>query len=84
MSIEPTRMCVTCRGRFPQKSLIRVQCKEKEVVDFSGIGRSFYLCRACILEKKSGEMVSRICGLPKSEKTKIIDQLKEIVFNAQN
>lgn len=44
------RMCVLCRERFSQNELLRLQIKSDKVVDFTGFGRSVYLCKAC--EKK--------------------------------
>ncbi|PAF50797.1 hypothetical protein BKH43_03970 [Helicobacter sp. 13S00401-1] len=40
-------MCVKCRKRLPQSRLFRLQVSNKEVVFFSGIGRSFYICDEC-------------------------------------
>ncbi|PAF45327.1 hypothetical protein BKH40_03815 [Helicobacter sp. 11S02629-2] len=41
------RMCARCRKRLPQSSLFRLQVSNKEIVFFSGIGRSFYICDEC-------------------------------------
>ena len=45
-------MCIICRSRHPQKSLIRLKQNSKEVVAFDGTGRSFYLCRSCVKDEK--------------------------------
>ncbi|AKF24325.1 hypothetical protein YH65_02135 [Sulfurovum lithotrophicum] len=45
-------MCIICRSRHPQKSLIRLKQNGKEVIAFNGMGRSFYLCRNCVNDKK--------------------------------
>ncbi len=45
-------MCITCRSRHPQKSLIRLKQDGKEIVAFDGTGRSFYLCRNCVNNEK--------------------------------
>ena len=42
------RMCVVCRARGRQESLLRLQIKDGEICEFSGSGRSFYLCESCI------------------------------------
>ena len=31
----PIRMCIQCRERLEQKHLIRLQCKEKQVIAFA-------------------------------------------------
>ncbi|WP_294952006.1 DUF448 domain-containing protein [Sulfurovum sp.] len=49
---QPIRMCIICRSRHPQKSLIRLKQNSKEVVAFDGTGRSFYLCRSCVKDEK--------------------------------
>jgi predicted RNA-binding protein YlxR (DUF448 family) len=49
---QPTRMCITCRSRHPQHTLIRLQQKGTEVVIFEGMGRSFYLCDTCVNDQK--------------------------------
>jgi predicted RNA-binding protein YlxR (DUF448 family) len=49
---QPIRMCITCRSRHPQKSLIRLKQDGKEIVAFDGTGRSFYLCQACVKDEK--------------------------------
>jgi predicted RNA-binding protein YlxR (DUF448 family) len=49
---QPIRMCIACRSRYPQKSLIRLKQNGKEIVAFDGIGRSFYLCKECVRDEK--------------------------------
>jgi predicted RNA-binding protein YlxR (DUF448 family) len=49
---QPIRMCIACRSRYPQKSLIRLKQNGKEIVAFDGIGRSFYLCKECVKDEK--------------------------------
>ena len=57
---QPTRMCIACRSRFPQNTLIRLKQEGSEVVGFDGKGRSFYLCDICIRnEKKIKGLVKR-------------------------
>ncbi|NPA11762.1 MAG: DUF448 domain-containing protein [Epsilonproteobacteria bacterium] len=55
------RMCVVCRGRFHQDTLNRYQCKNGEMVEFSGVGRSFYVCNGCINSKKLAKILKKIC-----------------------
>ncbi len=47
MSIR-IRMCVICRKRDYQSSLVRLQVVNNELVCFQGSGRSFYVCHKCI------------------------------------
>lgn len=76
----PTRMCISCRTRFMQKSLLRLQCVDLELKRFSGNGRSFYLCDDCINdEKKVLKSLLRQCK--SSQKEKYLNRLKEIVID---
>jgi len=53
-------MCISCRSRHPQNSLIRLREEDKLVVSYSGVGRSFYLCNSCVKnEKKVKGLVKR-------------------------
>ncbi len=57
---QPIRMCIACRSRHPQNTMIRLKQKDSEVVAFDGKGRSFYLCDMCIdNEKKMKGLVKR-------------------------
>ncbi len=47
-----TRMCVVCRGRFPQKDLYRFQEKDRKLVSYTKVGRSFYICTQCIKQER--------------------------------
>ena len=53
-------MCIACRSRLPQNTLIRLKQEGSEVVGFDGKGRSFYLCHICVNnEKKIKGLVKR-------------------------
>ncbi|MFK5974887.1 MAG: DUF448 domain-containing protein [Sulfurovum sp.] len=57
---NPIRMCISCRNRASQSSLIRLQKDEKSIIAYSGRGRSFYLCSNCVTnEKKVNGLVKR-------------------------
>lgn len=57
---QPIRMCIACRSRSPQDSLIRLKLEGKDIVAFDGRGRSFYLCDICsVNEKKIKGLVKR-------------------------
>jgi len=45
-------MCITCRRREFQNRLIRLQYIEKELIPYSGRGRSIYICRECSEDRK--------------------------------
>jgi len=71
-------MCIACRSRHPQNTLIRLQHKDEDIVVFEGKGRSFYLCNMCCLNEK------KVKGLTKRFKQKeerFIKLLKELINN---
>ena len=75
---QPIRMCITCRSRHPQNTLIRLRQVGKEVIAFDGRGRSFYLCVNCVKnEKKVKGLVKRF----KQELEPFTKLLKELVNN---
>ena len=75
---QPTRTCIACRSRHPQNTLLRLRQDGKEVIAFSGIGRSFYLCvECCQNEKKVKGLVKRF----KQELEPFTKLLKELMNN---
>jgi len=75
---QPIRMCISCRDRHPQKSLIRLKLEGKDVVVFDGKGRSFYLCSMCVKnEKKIKGLTKRF----KQDEERFVKLLKELVKN---
>ncbi len=71
-------MCISCRKRHPQNSLIRLKQEGKDIVEFNSIGRSFYICNDCVKNEK------KIKGLAKRFKQDIerLDKLlKELINN---
>ncbi|OQX74498.1 MAG: hypothetical protein B6D59_02320 [Campylobacteraceae bacterium 4484_4] len=75
---NPTRMCINCKKRDFQKNLLRFQCSDKNVVQYShNNGRSFYLCPECIKadHKKLLKTLSRQC----KREIKLTD-LEKIVY----
>ena len=73
---QPTRMCIACRSRHPQNTLIRLKLSGKDVVVHDGQGRSFYLCADCVKnEKKVKGLVKRF----KQDKERFIKLLKELL-----
>jgi predicted RNA-binding protein YlxR (DUF448 family) len=61
----PIRMCLSCRTRYPQHSLIRLKEEDKRVVISNGKGRSFYVCSMCATDTK------KIKGLAKRLKQEL-------------
>jgi len=75
---QPIRMCITCRNRHPQNTLIRLKLSGKDVVLFDGIGRSFYVCTDCVNnEKKVKGLVKRF----KQNEEHFTKLLKELMNN---
>jgi len=74
----PIRMCVSCRDRYKQKLLMRLQCKEGSLEAFNKSGRSFYICDTCLSnEKKVIKSLMRQCR--SGDKDRLTNRLKEII-----
>ena len=74
---KPIRMCACCRTRNQKNSMIRLQCKEKKLQFFDGIGRSFYICNDCLdTEKRLEKTLYREC----KNKDGYLTQLKEMLI----
>ncbi|HFU74245.1 MAG TPA: DUF448 domain-containing protein [Helicobacteraceae bacterium] len=78
---KPIRMCIACRERFAQSSLVRLQCVEHSITAFQGQGRSFYLCLECAHSEKVDRVLVRQCR--GGAKVQLLSQLKEIVSNVR-
>lgn len=75
---QPIRMCIACRSRYPQKSLLRLKLDGKELVTHDGEGRSLYLCNVCsVNEKKIKGLTKRF----KQDEERFVKLLKELVNN---
>ncbi len=75
---QPTRMCISCRERNSQDSLIRLQYINASLEAYSGSGRSFYLCKDCLSQEiKAVKSLMRQCK--SGDKDKIMNRLKEII-----
>ena len=71
-------MCISCRARHPQNSLIRLKLDGKEVNVHDGQGRSFYLCNVCsVNEKKIKGLTKRF----KQDEERLVKLLKELMNN---
>ncbi|CBG39438.1 DUF448 domain-containing protein [Helicobacter mustelae] len=71
------RMCVSCRERFLQKSLIRLKFEDDALVFFDGFGRSFYLCSSCLEKEKVFQSLLKVKQAPK-DRGKIQFGIQEI------
>ncbi len=75
----PTRMCIQCRERMAQNVLIRLQCKDKQIQAFDGVGRSLYVCRTCIENPKLVKHLMGRCKSGKDSLNNISNILKELI-----
>ena len=74
----PLRMCISCRQRDSQSNLLRLQCIDGNIDQFTGRGRSFYLCKNCLKEeRKLSKALMRQCR--SGDKDKLMNKLKEII-----
>ena len=69
-----------CRDRLSRKEMLRLQCQNKEIITFSGVGRSFYICKNCINDKKLDKIIQKICKTDKTNSKILISKIKEIEF----
>jgi len=75
---HPTRMCIACRSRHPQNTLIRLRQDGKNIVVHEGHGRSIYLCVTCCQnEKKIKGLMKRF----KQDEERFVKLLKELIDN---
>ena len=75
---QPIRMCIACRSRYPQNTLIRLRQDGNKVFAFDRKGRSFYLCIDCVKnEKKVKGLVKRF----KQDAEHFTKLLKELMNN---
>jgi len=75
---EPIRMCLSCRQRYTQKSMIRLQQYANQVIKYQGYGRSFYLCMDCIENRKK---IKNVTKRLKQDEERFVTLLKELTKN---
>jgi len=81
MKSKPIRMCIACRKREKQQELIRVQKDGKNLIMYSGKGRSFYLCKECL----EGQHIAKIvAGREKLDIKSVEELIKELVSNVKS
>jgi len=78
---QPIRMCISCRKREPQQELYRLQKEESIVIKYRGVGRSFYLCKECLMSK---HIEKKIAGRMKLNITSVEELIKELSSNVKN
>jgi predicted RNA-binding protein YlxR (DUF448 family) len=75
-------MCIACRKKSGQKSMLRLKCEDSELKLYNKSGRSFYLCSECTdnlenNEKSIQKNISKIC----KRKDDYIKTIKELLLN---
>jgi len=74
---QPIRMCISCRKRLVQKSLIRLKYKDDLVVRYDGEGRSFYLCIECSKDHKKLLSLSKRFRQDKDYLISLVEKLQK-------
>ena len=74
---NPIRMCITCRKRESQKTLIRLQLIDNRIVVYRGFGRSIYLCSECSLNEKKIIGMAKRFRVERSELSTILKELEK-------
>ncbi len=78
---NPIRMCISCRKRESRQELIRLQKDHSNLIRYSGMGRSFYLCTECI----EGQHITKIvAGRMKLDIEKVEEFFKELLVDVKN
>ncbi|MEA3454912.1 MAG: DUF448 domain-containing protein [Campylobacterota bacterium] len=72
---EPIRMCLSCRERNAQNSMIRLQQDTNQINAYQGRGRSFYLCHNCINSKKKTKGLAKRFKQDEERFTKFLKEL---------
>ncbi len=69
-------MCIACRNRESQHTLIRIQFDGNRAVPYTGYGRSWYLCRRCSQDAKRVKSVSKRFKIDVEEFLTLIKELE--------
>ncbi len=70
------RTCIGCRTKLAQNTLYRFICKDKNIFSYKGEGRSFYICKSCVLDEKNiSKSAKRLCKNNKD----YVDDIKKIL-----
>ena len=74
---QPIRMCVGCRSKEAQESLIRLKLEDKQVIAYNGNGRSFYLCSVCSKNQKKIKGLAKRFGVDEEQFLKLLEELTD-------
>lgn len=75
-SSQAQRMCVCCRQKYLQGTMMRLCVNDERIEVFCGLGRSFYLCKQCADKPKNLERILKIKKINTQENQ---HQLKEMI-----
>ncbi|NPA82865.1 MAG: DUF448 domain-containing protein [Epsilonproteobacteria bacterium] len=68
-------MCIHCRQRIYQERLHRFHCRNRRILLFTGSGRSFYICDACLKEDRLSKSLARLCKIDPTSALKMVKEL---------
>ncbi|WP_456458380.1 DUF448 domain-containing protein [Nitratifractor sp.] len=68
-------MCIACRNRESQHSLIRIQFIKNRAVAYTGSGRSYYVCQECGRTPKRIKKIIKQFKLDEEDFLKLIKEL---------
>lgn len=71
------RMCICCRKRYKQESLLRLQIINGRLFKWTQNGRSFYLCNDCAMNKNYTNAICKIHKIDSNDS--LIKFLKETI-----
>jgi predicted RNA-binding protein YlxR (DUF448 family) len=70
------RMCISCRGRYPKNSLIRLKDDNGKIIAYNSTGRSFYICKECSINPKKIKGLVKRFKLEVESFTKLLEILQ--------
>jgi len=68
-------MCIACRNRESQHTLIRIQFDNGRAIPYRGEGRSCYLCHPCSRNAKRIRQITKRFKIGEEEFLKLIKEL---------
>ena len=68
-------MCIACRNRESQHTLIRIQFDGNLAIPYRGEGRSYYLCRSC---SRNAKRIRQITKRFRLEEEAFLELIKEL------
>ena len=84
----PIRTCIGCRGKFPQKTLIRFVCSTGNFLELDGFkrhpGRGAYICRSKACIEKAFKESKRINALLRVQLSKsVITEFEQVILDKE-